>query len=208
MFSLKKILKTIFKLFFNGLIAILPLSLTIYILYILIKLIYDFFDFSIIFLPSSFKNIFLIKFITISFTIFLFILATIFIGFIIKTVIGKRILKIIESFVISIPVIKSIYIPFKQLLDMLFKNDKQKFKKIVLIEYPSKDKWAIGFLTGECTKRYSPDNNKKYYTVFLPTTPNPTSGYLLLLQEKDIIETDITMDEAVKLIISGGIIKK
>jgi uncharacterized membrane protein len=78
----------------------------------------------------------------------------------------------------------------------------------VLLEYPHRIKWAIAFLTGKCTERWTPDPSKQYYTVFMPTTPNPTTGFLMIVSGDEIQQTDITPNEAFKLILSGGIIKE
>ncbi|HPO49925.1 MAG TPA: DUF502 domain-containing protein [Spirochaetota bacterium] len=206
---MKDFLKKIQRTFFEGLVALLPLTLTVYITYYLIKFFYKIFSFGIPLLPEPFRDIFYFDFIIVVITVIIFFLLVFIIGFVTKTFLGRFIEKLIENAFISLPFVKVIYKAIKQLFTLFFsKEEGTKYSKIVLIEFPYKGKWAIAFLTGKCNDKFSPDKKKEYYTVFLPTTPNPTSGYLFILPKEDMIETQLTMDEALKLILSGGIIKE
>ncbi|MEW5814892.1 MAG: DUF502 domain-containing protein [Spirochaetota bacterium] len=193
--------------FLEGFLALLPLSLTAYVVYLFFKFTYNLFDFVTILLPPPLNEKSYFQIITVFITIAVFIIITILIGIIAKSLVGSKIQKLVETAITSLPGIKPIYNSFKQLFNLIFRNPGSSEKKVVLIEYPLKGKYALAFLTGKCNEKITPDGKKVYYTVFMPTTPNPTTGFLMLVEEKDIIPVEITMDEAIKVIFSGGLIK-
>ncbi len=139
--------------------------------------------------------------------LFLFILI-LFVGIVAENFIGKRILKIIDRLFSSTPLIKGIYVALKQLLDAFRLTNSKKFNKVVFVEYPKKDMWVIGFTTAPLCKELSQYfNKKKMVNVFIPTTPNPTSGYLIVVKAESIIETSLTIEDAIKYVVSGGVIQ-
>ena len=119
------------------------------------------------------------------------------------SVIGKKFFdKIEDRFLFKIPIFSSIYKTIKQIVDTVSNPDKNSFKKVVMVEFPRKGVWTIGFVTGESVDK----NNNEYYHVIVPTTPNPTSAYLLFVLKNDVKGTDLTIDEGIKTIISGGVL--
>ncbi len=139
--------------------------------------------------------------------LFLFILI-LFVGIVAENFIGKRILKIIDRLFSSTPLIKGIYVALKQLLDAFRLTNSKKFNKVVFVEYPKKDMWVIGFTTAPLCKELSQYfSKKKMVNVFIPTTPNPTSGYLIVVKAESIIETSLTIEDAIKYVVSGGVIQ-
>ena len=133
-----------------------------------------------------------------------FILTIIFLyvlGLIISNVLGKKIYKFFESVLNRIPIVNKIYKSIKQITAALSGNNSKAFQKVILVEYPRKDLWTIAMVTGETI-----DNNELYYNIFVPTTPNPTSGYLLFVKASDTKEIDITVEEGLKIIVSGGML--
>lgn len=119
------------------------------------------------------------------------------------SVIGKKFFdKIEDRFLFKIPIFSSIYKTIKQIVDTVSNPDKNSFKKVVMVEFPRKGVWTIGFVTGESVDK----NNNEYYHVIVPTTPNPTSAYLLFVLKDDVKGTDLTIDEGIKIIISGGVL--
>tara|TARA_B100000900_G_scaffold56443_1_gene42200 strand:+ start:407 stop:1039 length:633 start_codon:yes stop_codon:yes gene_type:complete len=119
------------------------------------------------------------------------------------SVIGKKFFdKIEDRFLFKIPIFSSIYKTIKQIVDTVSNPDKNSFKKVVMVEFPRKGVWTIGFVTGESVDK----NNNEYYHVIVPTTPNPTSAYLLFVLKEDVKGTDLTIDEGIKTIISGGVL--
>lgn len=206
---MKKFLKKIQRVFLEGIVALLPITLTIYITIFAMKFFYKFFSFAIPLLPDPFRDLFRFDFIIVIITVIIFFFSVVLIGFIAKTFLGKAMETFVENMFISLPFVKTIYKAIKQLFGLIFsKDDTNKYSKIVMVEFPYKGKWAIAFLTGRCGEKLSPEKKKEYYTVFIPTTPNPTSGFLFIVSKDDIVDTQLTMDEAIKLILSGGVVKE
>jgi uncharacterized membrane protein len=116
---------------------------------------------------------------------------------------GKRILKLIDDLFKRIPFLRTIYSAIVQMTETFSKKDDDK-KSVVLIEYPRKDVWAVGFATKENLGEMADKTGKKLINVFVPTTPNPTSGFLLMFPVEDVIYLDMTFEEASKFIVSAG----
>jgi uncharacterized membrane protein len=133
------------------------------------------------------------------------ILAIYLCGLVAGNIVGRRLVLMVESLVLRIPVVKGIYGAARQLLDAFTFGNKKTFSKVVLVEYPRKGLWTIGFVTTE--KEHSLGGQAgRAVPVFLPTTPNPTSGWLMFVPVDDLIVLDLPMEEAVKLVVSGGIV--
>lgn len=137
-----------------------------------------------------------------------FLLFTIFVGWMAKGFIGRSLLRWAEGYVERLPVVRSIYNGLKQIAETVFAQSETSFDKACLIEYPRKGIWAIAFIStnakGEVNAKAPPD--EQMVSVFLPTTPNPTSGFLLFIPRSDIIELDMGVEDAAKLIISAGLV--
>ncbi len=140
--------------------------------------------------------------------VIIFLVFTIIVGWMAKGLIGRSILRFAESLVERTPVVRSIYSGIKQISETVFAQSDRSFEKACLIEYPRKGIWAIGFISttakGEIHKRAG--NTGDLLSVFLPTTPNPTSGFLLFFPAEDVIELDMTVEDAAKLVISAGLV--
>lgn len=136
-----------------------------------------------------------------------FLLFSIVVGWIAKGLIGRSLIRWAEGLVLSIPLIRSLYSGLKQIIETVLSQGEQNFEKACLIEYPRKGIWAIGFIStsakGEIAERHG---EEPMVSVFVPTTPNPTSGFLLFFPKKDVIELDMTTEDAAKLIISAGLV--
>ena len=125
-----------------------------------------------------------------------------FIGLLVSNVLGKRIIVWVENVLSRIPIVNSVYRTIKQITTSLSGPNRQAFKKVVFIEYPRKGIWTLTMVTGESTN----ENGDAYYHIFVPTTPNPTSGYMLYVPQRDAQETNMTIEEGLKIIISGGML--
>ena len=125
------------------------------------------------------------------------------IGFISLSFIGKKILQLINDLLKKIPVLRTIYGAIGQMTET-FANTKGKRKSVVLVQYPSKGIWAVGFATKDNRGEISKKTNSKLVNVFVPTTPNPTSGFLLMFPKKEVIYLDMSFEEASKFIVSAG----
>jgi len=134
-----------------------------------------------------------------------FILTLLFLyllGLIVSNVVGKKIYKFFELLLQKIPIVSKIYNIIKNITDTISKPDSQSFQKVVVLEYPRKGLFTLAMVTGECKN----EQNESFYNLFVPTTPNPTSGYLIFVKKEDIKETDFSVDDALSIIISGGMI--
>ena len=117
---------------------------------------------------------------------------------------GRRWLRWFESWILRVPLVRNVYGPLRQLLDSLGSDRHENFSSVVLVQYPRKGLWTMGFVTA--AKRHSFEGETSKVPVFLPTTPNPTSGWLVFVAEDDLVTLDLTVEEAIKLIVSGGIV--
>jgi uncharacterized membrane protein len=193
--------------FFSGAILLAPLFVTILAFSKIIDLVGGTFGpVFFFFLPATLRD-------RPSLTIVWDILATLIVmvlitalGYVSKYVFGKFFLSIAERVLLHIPGVSGVYMTVKQIVDTFGSQKRSTFNKAVLVEFPRKGSWTVGFLTnraqGETQARTTPDS----WTVFVPTTPNPTSGFLIFVPRSEIVELDMTAGEAMKLIISGGAI--
>lgn len=191
--------------FLTGLIVIAPIGLTIWLLWTLMGWV-DGFVLPLVparFNPEQYVGINLR-----GVGVIFFLLFTIVIGWIAKGLIGRSLLRWAESLVDRTPVVRSIYSGIKQIAETVFAQSERSFEKACLIEYPRKGIWAIGFIStnakGEISRRIPVDEN--LVSIFLPTTPNPTSGFLLFVPRSDVIELNMTIEESAKLVISAGLV--
>lgn len=127
------------------------------------------------------------------------------VGYSAKTLLGRKVIIFTERNLKKIPIAKSIYSTVQQIINAFF-QDRSSFQKVVLVEYPRKGIYTMGFLTGETQGQVHNKLNKDCLNVFLPTTPNPTSGWLALVPKEDVIFLDLTVEQGLKFVISGGVV--
>jgi len=132
------------------------------------------------------------------------LLLILFTGLIARNFIGRRLIHLGEKILVAIPLVNRIYKSVQQISQVFISEKREIFKKAVLFEYPRRGIYSVGFLTREAGGEIQERIPHKLVSVFLPTTPNPTSGYLLFIPEKEIIYLDMNIEDAIKLIISGG----
>jgi len=137
--------------------------------------------------------------------VFLFFMLTL-LGFFAANFLGRTLIRIGERILNRMPIVRSVYNTLKQIFETVISENKGSFQEVVLIEYPRKDIWAIAFISGENTGEIQRKMTEDVVNVFLPTTPNPTSGFLLFVPKKDIIHLDMTPDEGAKYVISAGLV--
>lgn len=133
----------------------------------------------------------------------LIVLAT---GLVAANVIGQKLVRYWEALLARIPVVKSLYYGVKQVSDTLFSSTGQAFRKALLVQYPRHGSWTIAFLTGAPGGDAANHLKGDHVSVYVPTTPNPTSGFFLMMPKEDVIELDMSVDEALKYIISMGVV--
>lgn len=138
----------------------------------------------------------------------IFLLFTVLVGWAAKGLIGRSFIRFAESLVERTPVVRSIYSGIKQISETIFAQSETSFEKACLIQYPRKGIWAIGFISTEAKGEVAEksDNSGDVMSIFLPTTPNPTSGFLLFLPKRDVIELDMSVEDSAKLVISAGLV--
>ncbi len=132
------------------------------------------------------------------------ILAIWFVGLLASNFIGRRLIALGEWILARIPFVYKIYTGVQQIAAVLLAEKRQIFQQAVMLEYPRKGIYSIAFITNRTSTRFPVEEAKPMVSIFLPTTPNPTSGFLLILPEEDVIPLSMTVEEAIKLVISGG----
>jgi uncharacterized membrane protein len=127
-------------------------------------------------------------------------------GVLASNILGQRLLQLWENILGRIPVVKTLYHGIKQISDTLFAPDGQAFRKALLVQYPRPGSWTIAFLTGRPGGDVANHLTGDYVSVYVPTTPNPTSGFFLMMPRADVIELDMSVDEALRYVISMGVV--
>ena len=137
-----------------------------------------------------------------------FLIFTTFVGWLAKGLLGRSLIRSAERFVNRMPVVRSIYSGVKQIAETVFSQADRSFENACIVEYPRKGVWAVGFISTPARGEISARGNdgKGMLSVFVPTTPNPTSGFLLFFPKEDVIELDMTIEDAAKLVISAGLV--
>ena len=196
-----RIFHTIWSLFLNGLFTILPLTMTLALFNVSFKLITSWLEPVKTFIsPEIIKHVPYAEFMVVILLIFL-------IGTIMRVLVLRSLIHTLEDIVGKMPLISPVYTGIKQLVQAFSLQDKITFKKVVVVEFPRTGIYSLGFMTSELPPEIAPKAEQKFYNVFIPTTPNPTSEYFVMLAEDQIEIIDLTRQEAMAMIISGGIIQ-
>jgi len=194
---LKKISKIIRNHFVAGMITIIPIWITVLAILAIINLVNNTFNL----LPSRIQPKTYFPYFGVELVITLFLI--ILVGFIANNFFGRRIIKLGETILAKIPVVKTVYQSVKHLTTGIV-SDKKIFSRAVLIEFPIKGLYCIGFVTGEETQLLPSRGQMKMLKIFVPTTPNPTTGFFCLAPEEEVKPLHLSIDEAFKMIISVG----
>ena len=182
--------------FITGVVVLIPIGFTLYLSKILIGL-------SSKILPENINPNSYLPFAIPGIEIIISVLFITIVGGLSLSFFGKKILKLIDDLFKRIPLLRTIYSAISQMTETFSNKDSEK-KSVVLIEYPRKGVWAVGFATKENTGEMADKTNKKLINVFVPTTPNPTSGFLLMFPIDEVIYLNMTFEEASKFIVSAG----
>jgi uncharacterized membrane protein len=207
---MKQFSNSLKKSFITGMVVIIPIVLSCIVVKILFELVSGFVFNNIlnpfvvgksingyVYIPDKAIGHFIAKIVSCCFTV----LGVAVIGFITNRVFGKKILSLVEKIIDKLPILSSVYPAAKQFISFIFGQDSKKnFKRVVFVPYPNEKSYCAAFVTGE---QYV--NDEKYICAFVPTAPNPTSGFLILYKEKDIIYSDYTVEQAFPFIISAGV---
>lgn len=198
--------KSLWRYLLTGFITILPLVLTFYLIQILVSFIGSFFSpflkpFVLRVFGSGYSQFFLEL---ISFLILLILLWIV--GFVVANlIIGKSLFAFLERVLIRVPLVSGIYTTFKKITEFISPSSQKKFRRVVLVPFPRPGSYALGFVTGEGTEEIQEKTKEFLFNIFVPTTPNPTSGFLIFVPKGEVIPLTMSVDDAIKMIISGGI---
>ena len=182
--------------FIAGVVVLIPIGMTVYLTIFLISI-------SSKILPKEINPNHYLPYNVPGVEIVMAVLLITFIGWLSLSFLGKKLLNLFNSILKKIPILRTIYSAIGQMTET-FTQKKRNKKSVVLIEYPRKGSWAVGFATKDNEGEISKKTNKELVNVFVPTTPNPTSGFLLMFPKEDVIYLDLTFEEASKFIISAG----
>lgn len=190
------------KYVITGLLIWIPLIITLWVL----KVIFDTLDASLLLMPESFQTEHWLGVHIPGLGAILTILVIFLTGVLATNFVGAQLVEFWHDVLQRIPVVNSIYSSVKQISDTLFSSSGQAFRKALLVQWPHPGAWTIAFLTGtpggDVTKHVPPD----CVSVYVPTTPNPTGGYFIIVRRADVIELDMSVDQALKYIISMGVV--
>lgn len=187
------------RVFFTGILVTVPTSLTLFLFYWLADMI-DRLGAGLV--SYIIPNVTLARWVG----IFTTVLIIFTVGLITSNWFGNKLYKFYETLLNRIPGINRVFYLFKKVLEMVLEPDRSVFKHAVLLEFPRKGIWLIGFLSAPATAEFNAKTDRELMSVFIPTTPNPTSGVLALVPKEDLIMLDLSIEEASKIIISGGIL--
>jgi len=181
--------------FIAGVVVLIPIGITIYLTIFLISI-------SSRILPKEINPNHYLPYDIPGLEIVMSIILITLIGFLSLSFLGKKILELFNNILKRIPILRTIYSAILQMTETFTKTEKN--KNVVLVEYPRKGSWAVGFATKENSGEITKKTQKKLINVFIPTTPNPTSGFLLMFPKEDVIYLDLSFEEASKFIVSAG----
>ncbi|NYE63470.1 putative membrane protein [Duganella sp. 1224] len=190
------------KYFITGLLILVPLAITAWVLNLVISTM----DQSLLFVPERWQPRTLIGFDIPGLGTLLTIVIVFLTGLLTNNLVGNYVVRLWEKLLTRIPVVSSLYSSVKQVSDTLFSSSGNAFRKAVLVPYPHQNSWTIAFLTGAPGGDVKNHLVGEYVSVYVPTTPNPTSGFFLMMARKDVVELDMTVDAALKYIVSMGVV--
>lgn len=190
------------KYFIAGLLVWLPLTATLFVLKLLVTIL----DKVVLLVPPAWQPENLFGFTIPGFGIILSIVIILMTGLFAANLFGRKLVNFWEYMLSHIPLVRTIYSSVKQILEVLFSTNNKSFRQVILIEYPRKEIWSLAFQTNEALAAASQASGEELISVFVPTTPNPTSGFIMMVPKKDITILDISVEDGFKFIISMGVI--
>ena len=190
------------RYFVTGLLVWVPIGITLWVLDLLVGMM----DQTLLLLPERFKTDHWLGFHVPGMGVVLTLIVVYVTGLITANIVGQRMLRLGDVVLSRIPVVNSIYKSVKQVSDTVFTSGGQAFRKALLVQYPRAGSWTIAFLTGRPGGEVVRHLGVEHVSVYVPTTPNPTSGFFLMMPKSEVIELDMSVDAALKYIISMGVV--
>jgi uncharacterized membrane protein len=183
-----------------GLLVWLPILVTV----LIIKFLIDLMDTTLLLLPSAIRPETLLDISIPGLGVVLSAVVLLTTGMVVTNLLGRNVVSLWERLLMRIPLVRPIYSAAKQLSETLFSGSGKSFRKVVLVEYPRSGLWTLAFLTGDGVDEVIEKTGRDLVNIFVPTTPNPTSGFFLMVPSTDIIELNMSVDAGIKLILSAG----
>lgn len=185
-----------------GLLVAAPLAATVF----LLRLILRWGDKIMLLVPEAYRPESYLPFEIPGLGIFLLFALLFLLGILARNILGRTLVRLGERIMGAIPLVNKVYQSVKQLMETVLVGGGRDFKRVVLVEYPRRGIYALAYVTGKTHVEFSKKTGNKVINLFLPTTPNPTSGFYLIVPEEDVIELDISVEDSFKILISGGLI--
>jgi len=195
-------MKKLRRIIIAGLLVWLPLGITIFI----IKILLDLLGKTYLLIPEGLRPENLFGMTIPGFEIIMAIIILFSTGLVAANYLGKTLVEIWEKFLDKIPLVRSIYTPLKKFAELVLSDQTQSFSKVLLIQYPRKGLYSLCFQTSKDVGEIQEKSGEDVVCVFIPTTPNPTSGYIILIPKDEVIELDMSVEDALKMIISLGVV--
>lgn len=190
------------KYLIAGLLVWMPLGIT----FLVVRAIVGFLDKILLWLPAAYQPEALLGVHIPGLGVVLAIILVLATGMIVANLLGRRIVAAWESLLSRIPLVRSLYAGIKQIMEAVLATDAKSFRKVLLIEYPRKGVWSLAFMTSDSLGEVQAKTTSDVISVFIPTTPNPTSGFVLMVPNCDVIHLDMSVEEGLKMIISMGVV--
>jgi len=190
------------KYFITGLLIWIPLAITVWVLSLIVRSM----DQSLLLLPQAIQPEHLLGIYIPGLGALLTVLVVLLTGLVTTNIVGQKLVRFWERVLARIPVVKSIYYSVKQVSDTLFSGSGVAFRKVLLVRYPHPEAWSVAFQTGHPARDVADMLPEEHVGVFIPTTPSPVNGFFFFVKRKDVIELDMNVDEALKYIVSMGVV--
>ncbi|MCG7872721.1 MAG: DUF502 domain-containing protein [Candidatus Thiodiazotropha lotti] len=183
-----------------GLLVWLPLGAS----YLVVSLLVDWMDRSLLLLPQAYRPETLLGFHIPGLGVLLSLVILFITGLVAANLFGRRLVKLWEALVSRIPLVRSVYSAVKQLVETMFADNGRSFRKVVLVEFPRRGLWTLAFLTNEESGPIQEALGRELVSVYIPTTPNPTGGYFVLMPKEEVRELEMSVDDGLKMLLSMG----
>lgn len=190
------------RYFVTGLLIWVPLAITAWVLALIVRTM----DQSLLLLPRTLHPDNLLGIYVPGIGAVLTLFVVFITGLITTNIIGQKLVRFWEGVLARIPVVKSIYYSVKQVSDTLFSGNGEAFRKVLLVRYPHPEAWAVAFQTGSPPREVSQHSDDEMVSVFIPTAPSPVNGFFFFVRKRDTVELDISVDDALKYIVSMGVV--
>lgn len=190
------------RYFITGLLIWVPLAITAWVLALIVRAM----DQSLLLLPEALRPEQLLGMYIPGIGALLTLLVVFLTGLVTANIIGQKLVSFWEGALARIPVVKSIYYSVKQVSDTLFSGNGEAFRKVILVHYPHPEAWAVAFQSGTPPREVSQHSDDEMVSVFIPTAPSPVNGFFFFVRRRDTVELDISVDDALKYIVSMGVV--